>query len=157
MNKQRIIIFTTLFGFGLIVLVIFVIFNVKSTNLSYQETDKKDAYYDAYKNIKLSGKIIKKTSLDNDRYSLYEINIAQSSVQNHDLRDSLSDYFLVIHGDSAKMVYYMSYTIFINDSVDIDYEKRQMLIFRKHKLVNEYMTPPFSAYYISMRKKAFGR
>lgn len=157
MNKQRIIIFTTLFGFGLIVLVTFVIFNVKSTNLSYQETDKKDAYYDAYKNIKLSGKITKKTPLDNDRYSLYEINIAQSSIQNHDLRDSLSDYFLVIHGHSAKMVYYMSYTIFINDSVDIDYEKRQILIFRKNKLVNEYMTPPFSAYYISMRKKAFGR
>lgn len=156
MNRQRLIIFVTLFGLGFLVLLIFVISSVKKTDVSYLEMDVKDAYYDNYRNIKLGGKIVKKTSLDNDRYSLYEIDNAQSSVQTHDLRDSLSDYFLVIHGNKAKMVYYMSYTIFVGDSVAIDYEKRQMLIFRKNKLVNEYMTPPFSDYYISMRKKAFG-
>lgn len=157
MDKQNIRIILTLFGLSLIGFLTFIIFSVKRSKGSYQEMDKRDVYYERYQDIRLSGKIVSKTSLDNDRYSLYEIDITQSSVQTHDLRDSTGDYFLIVEPGKAKMVYYMSYTLFNDDSVAIDYEKREMLVFKKGKLVNEYMTPPFSDYYISMRKKAFGR
>lgn len=157
MNKPNIRIILMLFGLSFIGFLIFVVFSIKRSKVSYQEMDKRDIYYKRYQDIRLSGKIARKTSLDNDRYSLYEIDVAQSSVETHDLRDSTGDYFLIIEPGKARMTYNMSYTLFVDDSVAIDYEKREMLVFRKGKPVNEYMTPPFSDYYISMRKKAFGR
>lgn len=125
--------------------------------MSKEKAVEENVYYDRYRNITLSGKIIRKTSLDNDRYSLYEIDIAKSTVEHHDLRDSSSDYFLVVEPRKAQIVYSMSYNIFENDSVEINYGNRKLYLYRKGILLNHYTLPSFLDYYVSMRKKAFGR
>ena len=140
-----------------IVFFIRMFFSIKQVNISKEKAREKNVYYDRYRNIILSGKIIKKTSLDNGRYSLYEIEIAKSTINQHDLRDSVSDYFLVIDPQRAKMVYSMSYNIFENDSVEVNYGNRKLYLYRKGVLLNHYTLPSFVDYYVSMRKKAFGR
>jgi hypothetical protein len=140
-----------------IVFFIRMFFSIKHVNMAKEKAGEKDVYYDRYRNIILSGKIIKKTSLDNDRYSLYEIDVAKSTIEHHDLRDSAKDFFLVIDGEKAQMVYNLSYDIFENDSVEVNYGSRYLYVYRKGILTHSFTVPSFVDYYVSMRKKAFGR
>jgi AAA+ ATPase superfamily predicted ATPase len=134
-----------------------VVFWTIKTSPSHSELESKSVYYDRYSNILLYGKIVDKISIDNDRYSTYFIEVSKSNTQLHDLRDSASNYFLVINGNNAKMVYAMSYSIFVNDSIEINYKNKVMLIFRNGQQIQQYPLPSFSDIYLSMLKNGINK
>ena len=132
-----------------------IIYGIITHEASEKEWDVKDIYYKRYENIKLNGKIVKKESIDNDRYSIYTILINTTSVKQHDLRDSLSDYFLFIKGDTAKMVFGLSTSIFVEDSIEINYKGKIVNVYRNNKLTGQYSAPSFSEIYLSKQKQVW--
>jgi len=149
-DAKKIIIFSI---FSLLAFLVIVFFLIRQTVTTKSIAKVKDVYYERYSNIELSGKIVKKISIDNDRYSTYYIKISKSNTNSHDLTDSVGDYFLVVNGDVAKMVYAMSYDIAVDDSLNINYKNKEMLIYRNNKLIKMYPLPSFTDYYLSMQEK----
>ncbi len=152
--KFRDTIITILISVSFIAILCAILF--KSFQTNYEERtvwdQQADSYYSKY-NIKLKGIVINKVGIDN-RYSTYTIRILNCNVDKHDVREFNEDYYLVIYGDSAKMVD-GTYCAQVNDSISIDYTTRSQICWNKHTR-NESILNSFSPFYRNLRKQGLG-
>ena len=152
--KVKDIIITVLIGVFFIAM--FGVFLLKGCEANSERRDdwekEAKAYYSKY-NIKLKGVIVKKVLIDS-RYSTYTIKVVDSNVDKHDVREYNENYYLVIFGDTAKMVD-GNYCGQINDSIIIDYPNRRKVSWNaKQRFEDELRV--FSPVYCGLRKQGLG-
>jgi hypothetical protein len=152
--KVKDIIITILFTVFCTAVFCFVIFKGCLANREKRAVWEKEAnaYYSKYK-IELKGVIVDKVKIDS-RYSTYSIKVIDSNVDKHDVREYHENYYLVIFGDSAKMVD-GNYIGQINDSINIDYPSHHKIIWNEKERV-EYELGVFSPDYCWLRKQGLG-
>ncbi len=152
--KVKDIIITSLIGiFFIAMFCVFILKNCDENSDRRADWDKEaNAYYSKY-NIKLKGVIVNKVEIDS-RYSTYTIKIIDNNVDKHDVREYNENYYLVIFGDSAKMVD-GNYCGQINDSIIIDYANRFKVSWNdKSRFEDELRV--FSPVYCGIRKQGLG-
>ncbi len=152
--KVKDIIITVLIGIFFITIFCVFIFRGCETNSERREDwdEEAGAYYSKY-NIKLKGIIVKKVEIDS-RYSTYTIKVVDSNVDKHDVREYNENYYLVIFGDTAKMVD-GNYCGQINDSIIIDYSNRHKVSWNTKQRVEDELRV-FSPVYCGLRKQGLG-
>lgn len=128
----------------------------KGCEANYEERQNWDSlsnlYYSKY-NIALKGVIVKKVPIDS-HYCTYTIKVVKCNVKEHDVREYNEDYYLVVKGDSAKMVDGI-YCGQVNDSIFIDYSKNYKITWnKKGRLEDELIV--FSPMYDNFRKQGLG-
>lgn len=111
-----------------------------------------DKYYSKY-DIKLKGIIANKVEIDS-RYCTYTVKIIECNTEEHDLRGFSYDYYLVIKGDSAKMVD-GKYLAQIQDSIMINYSKRTSVVWNKRSRIETPLMTVSPTYRI-IRKQGLG-
>ncbi len=152
--KLRDVFITTIIILFFALIVIFFLFKGWKANYEERENQDKEAnvYYSKY-NIKLKGVIVNKINIDG-RYCTYTLKVTESNNDKHDLREYNEDYYLVIYGDSAKMVD-GNYCGQINDSIIIDYTKRHKVSWNLKRRFETGLII-FSPTYRSLRKQGLG-
>lgn len=134
----------------------FFVFILKGFEANRERSDdlekEANAYYSKY-NIKLKGVIVNKVEIDS-RYSTYTIKVVDSNVDKHDVREYNENYYLVIFGDTAKMVD-GNYCGQINDSIIIDYSNHHKVSWNAKRRFEDELRV-FSPIYCGIRKQGLG-
>lgn len=136
-------------------IIAFVLF-FKGCSANFEERQNWDSlsnlYYSKY-NIVLKGVIVNKVPIDS-RYCTYMIKVLKCNVKEHDVREYNEDYYLIVKGDSAKMVDGV-YCGQVNDSIFIDYSRNYKIIWNKKGRFEDELRV-FSPMYNDFRKQGLG-
>ncbi len=145
---------------GLFLMAVFLgisLYGIYKPNLrSDEKRIEAEKYYKKY-NISLKGYIVDKATVDNfaSNHSVYIVKIATCNTREHDLREYLEDYYLLIHNDTARFVNHTNFAD-VGDSIVIDYAKCKQYVWKDNYANKE--SDDLSAYDLdnSFRRKAFG-
>lgn len=152
--KAKDIIISALIGvFFIVMFCVFILKSCEGNSERNADLDNEAKIYYLKYNIKLKGVIVNKVDIDS-RYSTYTIKVVDSNVNKHDVREFNENYYLVIFGDSAKMVD-SKYCGQINDSIIIDYSNCRKVSWNT-KGKREDKLRIFSPMYCDIRKQGLG-
>jgi hypothetical protein len=136
------------------------LFSVYKARPEYQQNKvETEKYYLRYA-ILLKGVIADKqpviTGVLTSNYFTYIVKISECNVNEHDVREYLENYYLLVKNDTARFVSHSSFGGEIGDSIIVDYVKGKQYVWRSQIEHYKHDLPIFNLHYNSLRKESLG-